>query len=62
MELFFLLLLVVIMATALGSGFPVAFALPGSAVIPVGLAALTGYLVTGNPDVYFHSSGPYQWL
>ena len=62
MELFFLLLLVVIMATALGSGFPVAFALPGSAVITVGLAALTGYLVTGNPDVYFHSSGPYQWL
>ena len=62
MELFFLLLLIVIMATALGSGFPVAFALPGSAVITVGLAALTGYLVTGNPDVYFHSSGPYQWL
>ena len=39
-----------------------AFALPGSAVITVGLAALTGYLFTGNPDVYFHSSGPYQWL
>lgn len=62
MELFFLLLLVVIMATALGSGFPVAFALPGAAVITVGLASVTGYLVVGSPDAYFHSSGPYQWL
>ncbi|MGO4914992.1 TRAP transporter large permease subunit [Pseudogemmobacter sp. W21_MBD1_M6] len=62
MELFFLLLLVVMMATALGSGFPVAFALPGAAVITVGLAALTGYLVLGSPDAYFHTSGPYQWL
>ncbi|MDG1119218.1 MAG: TRAP transporter large permease subunit [Flavimaricola sp.] len=62
MELFFLLLLVLIMATALGSGFPVAFALPGAAVITVSLAAISGYLLVGNPDAYFHSSGPYQWL
>ena len=33
MELFFLFLLVVLMAIALGSGFPVAFALPGSSII-----------------------------
>ena len=33
MELVFLALLVLLMATALGSGFPVAFALPGSAIL-----------------------------
>ncbi|RMF01930.1 MAG: TRAP transporter large permease subunit, partial [Alphaproteobacteria bacterium] len=62
MELFFLALLVILMATALGVGFPVAFALPGSAIISVGLAALTGYLVTGSPDAYFAQGGPSQWL
>jgi tripartite ATP-independent transporter DctM subunit len=62
MELFFLLILVVLMIAALGSGFPVAFALPGSAVITVGLAAAAGMIFTGNPDAYFHSGGPYQWL
>ena len=39
MELFFLLLLIVLMAGALGSGYPVAFALPGSAIITIALAA-----------------------
>ncbi|MBV7380140.1 TRAP transporter large permease [Maritimibacter dapengensis] len=62
MELFFLLLLVVIMATALGSGYPVAFALPGAAIISIGLAALAGYAFEGNTDAYFHSGGPQQWL
>lgn len=62
MELFFLLLLIVIMATALGSGFPVAFALPGAAIITIGLAAGTGYLFQGNTDAFFHSGGPSQWL
>jgi len=62
MELFFLLLLVVLMAGALGSGFPVAFALPGSAIISVGLAALTGWIITGSPDAYFAHSGPTEWL
>ncbi|MFB0994678.1 MAG: TRAP-type mannitol/chloroaromatic compound transport system permease large subunit [Paracoccaceae bacterium] len=62
MELFFLLVLVVLMISALGSGFPVAFALPGAAVMSVGLAAATGMVLTGNPDAYFHSGGPYQWL
>ena len=62
MELFFLFLLIVLMAAALGSGFPVAFALPGSAIVSVGLAALTGYLVTGNPDAYFAHGGPSEWL
>lgn len=62
MELFFLLLLIVIMATALGSGFPVAFALPGSAIITVLLAAGAGWLFGGGTDAFFHSSGPSQWL
>ncbi len=62
MELFFLALLVLIMATALGSGYPVAFALPGAAIISIALAAGSGYLFAGNPDAYFHSGGPAQWL
>ena len=62
MELFFLVLLILIMATALGSGFPVAFALPGAAIITIVLAALSGHFFAGNPDAYFHSGGPSQWL
>ena len=62
MELFFLALLVLIMAFALGSGYPVAFALPGAAIISIGLAAGSGYLFADNPDAYFHSGGPSQWL
>ncbi|PJK28670.1 TRAP transporter large permease [Minwuia thermotolerans] len=62
MELFFLAVLVLIMAFALGSGYPVAFALPGAAILSIGLAAATGYLFAGNMDAYFHSGGPSQWL
>ncbi len=62
MELFFLLLLIVLMAAALGSGYPVAFALPGSAILSIGLAALAGYVFAGSPDAYFAHGGPSQWL
>ena len=62
MELFFLFLLVVIMAYALGSGYPVAFALPGAAILTIGLAAGTGLVLTGNADAYFSHGGPAQWL
>lgn len=62
MELLFLAILMLIMATALGSGYPVAFALPGAAIISIGLAAIAGYLFAGNTDAYFHSGGPSQWL
>lgn len=62
MELYFLALLILIMAAALGSGFPVAFALPGAAIITIGLAAGTGYFFAGSTDAYFHSGGPSQWL
>lgn len=62
MELLFLLLLVVLMAIALGSGYPVAFALPGSSIIAILLAAITGYLLVGDTDAYFAQGGPAQWL
>ncbi|KQI67919.1 C4-dicarboxylate ABC transporter permease [Loktanella sp. 3ANDIMAR09] len=62
MELFFLLMLVVIMAGALGSGYPVAFALPGAAILTIGAAAATGYVFAGDTSAYFSNSGPSQWL
>ena len=62
MELLFLALLLVIMAFALGSGYPVAFALPGAAIISIALAALSGWLFAGDTDAYFAQGGPGQWL
>ena len=62
MELFFLLILIVIMATALGSGYPVAFALPGSAIITIVLAAISGYAFEGDVSSFFHSGGPSEWI
>ena len=62
MELVFLALLVFLMAFALGSGYPVAFALPGAAIISIALAAGCGYLFAGDTDAYFHTGGPAQWL
>ncbi|MFN0264712.1 TRAP transporter large permease subunit [Tepidamorphus sp. 3E244] len=62
MELFFILVLIVTMAYALGSGYPVAFALPGSAILTIALASLVGYFATGSVDAYFTHGGPGQWL
>ena len=62
MEIIFIAILVLLMMTALGAGFPVAFALPGSAILAVGLAALTGWLFFGNIDFFFTQDGPSQWL
>lgn len=62
MELFFLLVLMVIMVAALGSGFPVAFALPGSAILTIFLAAVTGFVFEGNVAAYFAHGDPIQWL
>ncbi len=62
MEHLFLTLLVIIMIGALASGFPVAFALPGSAIISIGLAAFFGYLFAGDPSAYFAVDGPKEWL
>ena len=62
MELLFLAVLVILMASALSSGFPVAFALPGSAVLTIGLAALCGAVFAGDSSAYFSQGGPVQWL
>lgn len=62
MELFFLLVLMVVMVAALGSGFPVAFALPGSAIITIFLAAVSGFVFEGNVAAYFAHGDPVQWL
>ena len=62
MEIFFLLLLLVLMVGALGSGFPVAFALPGSALITICLAAISGYLYAGDTGAFFAQGDPVQWL
>ncbi len=62
MELVFLLLLIVLMIWALGSGFPVAFSLPGSAILAIGAAAFFGWLIAGDPSAYFAQGGPVQWL
>ncbi|MGB1010095.1 MAG: TRAP transporter large permease subunit [Thiolinea sp.] len=62
MELVFLAILLFLMIWALTSGYPVAFALPGSAIIAIALAALSGYLVEGDTSAYFAEDGPVQWL
>ena len=62
MEWFFLFLLVVLMASALGMGFPVAFALPGASIITIMIAAGSGYLFEGATDAFFAQGGPKQWL
>ena len=62
METFFLAVLVVIMIVALASGYPVAFALPGSAIIAIGLAAFFGYIIEGDSSEYFAVDGPIEWL
>ena len=62
MELFFLALLVAIMATALGVGYPVAFALPGAAILTIILAGVSGQIIASDPSAYFHQGGPIEWL
>ena len=62
MELFFLALLVLTLVAALGSGYPVAFALPGSAIITILTASAAGYLFAGDTGAYFAQGTPVQWL
>ena len=62
MELVFLALLFLIMMYGLGSGYPVAFALPGAAIITIVLGGLTGYILTGDSGAYFSQDGPIEWL
>ena len=62
MELYFIGLLVLLMAGALAMGYPVAFALPGSAILTIAIASLVGWLFTGDTGSYFAQDGPIQWL
>jgi tripartite ATP-independent transporter DctM subunit len=62
MELFFLAVLFLLMMYALGSGYPVAFALPGSAIITIALAGLSGFFFAGDSGAYFIHDGPIEWL
>jgi tripartite ATP-independent transporter DctM subunit len=62
MELLFLAMLILTMVLALGSGYPVAFALPGSAIVTIVLAALAGYLFEGDWGAYYAQGDPIQWL
>jgi tripartite ATP-independent transporter DctM subunit len=61
-ETVFLTLLILLMVFWLASGYPVAFALPGSAILSIGAAGLFGYLFEGSMDAYFVQGGPTQWL
>jgi tripartite ATP-independent transporter DctM subunit len=62
MEIVFLVILLLTMMVALSSGFPVAFSLPGSAILSIGLAALCGYLFLGDTSAFFVGGGPKEWL
>ncbi len=63
MELIFLALLLIILALALGSGYPVAFALPGAAILTIAIAAACGFIFAGGDvDAYFAQGGPSEWL
>ena len=62
MEILFLVILILTMISALAAGYPVAFALPGSAIITIGLAAFSGFLFEGRVEAYFAHGDPIQWL
>ncbi|MGK0173102.1 MAG: tripartite ATP-independent transporter DctM subunit, partial [Gammaproteobacteria bacterium] len=62
MELVFIGVLILLMMLALTLGFPVGFALPGSAITAITLAGLCGWLFEGDSSAYFVQDGPYQWL
>ena len=46
----------------IGLGFPVAFALPGSAIVTIVLAGLSGAIFEGDSGAYFIQDGPIEWL
>ncbi len=62
MEIVFLIILILTMIFALGGGFPVAFALPGSAILTITLASVSGLLFEGDTGAYFVNGGPLEWL
>ncbi|MCB1387818.1 MAG: TRAP transporter large permease subunit [Rhodobacteraceae bacterium] len=62
MELYFLALLVLMMMIGLGVGFPVAFALPGAALVTIALAAGSGWLFAGDSTAFFGSGSATEWM
>lgn len=62
MEVVFIAILLLMMMVALSSGYPVAFSLPGAAILSIGLAALGGQLFAGDPSAFFVEGGPLTWL
>ena len=62
MDYLFLLSLFLLMAFALGSGYPVAFALPGSAIITIAMAGLFGFIFEQDTSAFFVQGGPLNWL
>ena len=62
MELLFLAILILTMVLALSSGYPVAFALPGSAILTILLAGICGWLFADDAGAYFAQGDPIQWL
>jgi len=62
METFFLAVLVILLIAALASGYPVAFALPGSAIITILLASIAGLLFGGDSGAYFTQGDAIQWF
>ncbi|SDW71410.1 TRAP transporter large permease subunit [Roseicitreum antarcticum] len=62
MEVVFLAVLVLMMMFTLGIGFPVAFALPGSAILTIGLAAGSGLIFAGDSSAYFANGTATEWL
>ena len=62
MEYLFLIILFGLMAFALGSGYPVAFALPGSAIITITMAGLFGFIFEQDTSAFFVQGGPLNWL
>ncbi|MCU0907387.1 MAG: TRAP transporter large permease subunit [Rhodobacteraceae bacterium] len=62
MELVFLAILIGMMMLMLGIGFPVAFALPGAAMLTIGMAAGTGALFAGSASAFFAHGTAVEWL
>ncbi|MDP7425876.1 MAG: TRAP transporter large permease subunit, partial [Rhodospirillales bacterium] len=62
METLFLAILIILLIAALASGYPVAFALPGSAIITILLASIAGTLFTGDSGAYFSQGDAIQWF
>ena len=60
MELVFLGILLLAMIVALSSGYPVAFSLPGAAILSISLAALFGFLLAGDSSAFFVEGGPFS--